>query len=83
MYIFIYENLSQLAPVVISSLRLAFCCWSGKYRQDRRWLRPFALMHTLVEGETCAVDSLNRLAEKLKPGDAWMPQWKPKKRKNM
>lgn len=50
---------------------LAFCCWSGKYRQDRRWLRPFALMHTLVEGETCAVDSLNRCAEKLKPED-WM-----------
>lgn len=39
---------------------------------DRRWLRPFALMHTVVEGETCAVDSLNRAAEKLKPADAWM-----------
>lgn len=80
-YIYIYMRTCHFAPVVISCLRLAFCCWSGKYRQDRRWLRPFALMHTVVEGERCEVDSLNRPAEKLKPEDAWMPM-EPEKRKN-
>ena len=79
--IYIYMRTCHFAPVVISCLRLAFCCWSGKYRQDRRWLRPFALMHTVVEGERCEVDSLNRPAEKLKPEDAWMPM-EPEKRKN-
>ena len=51
--------------------RLAYCYWSGHYKHERRWLRPFGLLQVLHAHGRWEIDPLGTWAAELKKEDPW------------
>ena len=51
--------------------RLTYCYWSGRYKLERRWLRPFGLLQVLHAHGRWEIDPLRTWAAELKKEDPW------------